>query len=317
MSNHIHIVVVQGESPLATLAKSTHIAFAKWIQRNHRRRKASGPIFADRPREVLVDSESYLLELVRYVHNNPVRAGVVRRARSSSWSSHQAYIGRAEAPGWLRVGYVLDRFGRRVAKARSKLDAFVDEGRDEPRRPDLSGALDPTEAAAVREELRDGHRVSDGILGDEGFVARVLADVRAVEDTLSRRGVELRRGRHNRPELPALWSAVQRGLDIDPLQWELRPRARRHVHARRLLVWLWVREFCGKQIDVAKLLSVSTATVALDYRRAVCHAAEFEEQGSAILSLLPARKGRRTKRAQRVGASGADYRKVRCHRCRG
>ncbi len=58
---------------------------------------------------------------------------------------------------------------------------------------------------------------------------------------------------------------------------------------------------------------VSTATVALDYRHAVCHASEFEEQGSAILSLVPTRRGHRTKRARRVGPGGANYRKVRFH----
>src|SRR5262249_34104062 len=152
-----------------------------------KRSKALGPVFAGRPRAVLVERDRYLFELVRYVHNNPVRAGLVRYARSSAWSSHQAYIGRSEAPEWLAVGCVLERFGA-GARAGGELDEFVDAGRHEARRPELSGALDAGEAAAVRRELGDGHRISDGILGSARFAARVKADRARVSAVLSSRG---------------------------------------------------------------------------------------------------------------------------------
>ena len=86
MSNHVHLVVVQGEAPLERLMKSVHTSFATWARRSRRSAKALGPVFAGRPRTVLVERDAYLLELVRYVHNNPVRAGVVRVARNSAWS---------------------------------------------------------------------------------------------------------------------------------------------------------------------------------------------------------------------------------------
>ena len=122
MSNHVHLVVVQGERPLERFTKSLHTGFAGWAHRGARGKKARGAVFADRPRTLLVEQDSYLLSLVRYVHNNPVRAGVSRFARSSEWSSHQAYIGRVEAPEWLRLGYVLELeiWGRSVL-----VDLFV------------------------------------------------------------------------------------------------------------------------------------------------------------------------------------------------
>ena len=84
MSNHVHLVVVQGKVPLERFTKSVHTYFAGWIGKRWRPRgKSLGPVFADRPRVVLVDREVYLLQLVRYVHNNPVRAGVVDRASDS------------------------------------------------------------------------------------------------------------------------------------------------------------------------------------------------------------------------------------------
>jgi putative transposase len=173
MSNHVHLVVVQGEAPLERFTKSVHTGFASWARRSRRRGKALGAVFAGRPRAVLVEEDGYLLELVRYVHNNPVRAGRVRSARNSAWSSHRAYVGLSEAPEWLRVGYVLGRFGRDSKRAAAKLDAFVDEGRAQGRRPELSGAADAGEAAQVRRMLGDGHRVSDGVLGGAAFVAKV------------------------------------------------------------------------------------------------------------------------------------------------
>ena len=101
MSNHVHLVLMQGEAPLERFLKSVHTGFAAWARGSWRGHKALGPVFAGRPRSVLVDREAYLLELVRYVHNNPVRAKVVRAARNSTWSSHQAYVGLRAAPAWL------------------------------------------------------------------------------------------------------------------------------------------------------------------------------------------------------------------------
>jgi REP element-mobilizing transposase RayT len=141
MSNHVHLVVVQGEGSLERFTKSLHTGCATWAHQRGRGAKAQGPVYAGRPRTVLVEAESYLLELVRYVHN-PVRAGLVRYARNSAWSSHAAYVGRTEAPEWLGVGYVLRRFGRDARRASAQFDEFVDAGRREPRRPELSGAAD-------------------------------------------------------------------------------------------------------------------------------------------------------------------------------
>jgi putative transposase len=104
MSNHVHLVVVQGTAPLARFMKSVHTGFAAFAHASRVHKKAQGPVFAGGPRMVWVQRDEYLLELVRYVHNNPVRAGLVRATRNSSWSSHRAYIGKSEAPQWLKLG---------------------------------------------------------------------------------------------------------------------------------------------------------------------------------------------------------------------
>ena len=105
-------------------------------------------------------------------------------------------------------GYVLDRFGRNARRAAERFDAFVAEGRTQSRRPELSGALDAGEAAQVRRMLGDGHRVSDGVLGSEAFVAKVRRDAERVEAALSSRGLERRSGAVRRPSEREVLDAV-------------------------------------------------------------------------------------------------------------
>ncbi|MDX2086882.1 MAG: hypothetical protein SFX73_03480 [Kofleriaceae bacterium] len=99
MSSHVHLYLCAGLAPMSSWTKRAHSYFAQWLNRRHER---IGPVFADRPTDYafLPSSEPNLLA---YIHNNPVRAGVVQRARDSTWTSHRAYIGLVRPPTWLRV----------------------------------------------------------------------------------------------------------------------------------------------------------------------------------------------------------------------
>lgn len=303
MSNHVHLVVVQGRDPLERLSKSVHTGFANWVSRNRGRgSKSLGPVFAERPRQLLVDEEGYLLELVRYVHNNPVRAGVSRFARSCDWSSHQAYIGRAAAPDWLRMGYVLDRYGKRPAAAASKFDAFVDEGRRDGREPLFSGSVERAALDMARSRLGDGCRVTDGVLGGEEFIERVLADIGKVDEALSKRGSEMRTAwrRGDRPSPQEVLDAVLLATELDAAEYESSMRSRASVYAKRLAIWLWVREFGGKQMEIARVLGIHTSAVARHYAYALRSAAEFDEVGSAVVALLDTPRAKRKRRSAKL-----------------
>lgn len=86
-----------------------------------------GHVFQGRYKAILVDKESYLLELCRYVVLNPVRAKVVKRPEDWLWSSYRFTVGKANSPEWLAAEKVVSLFSRRVAYRR-----FVAEGLDEP-----------------------------------------------------------------------------------------------------------------------------------------------------------------------------------------
>jgi REP element-mobilizing transposase RayT len=103
MSNHIHLAMLPGERPLESWAKPVNSRFARWMNQRHGR---LGPIFADRPRSHAIAAHNQA-NLIAYIHNNPVRAGVARRASESGWSSHLAFLGLAPRPRWLDVDAAL------------------------------------------------------------------------------------------------------------------------------------------------------------------------------------------------------------------
>ena len=129
MSNHIHLAMVAGEQPLAIWAKRVHGPFARWMNARHDR---LGPLFVRGPRDGAVPPDK-VREVIAYIHNNPVRAGLVRRAAQSNWSSHQAYVGRVEHPAWLRVTEGLSRAGYDA----NDFDRWVRSEPGDPCRPEL------------------------------------------------------------------------------------------------------------------------------------------------------------------------------------
>src|SRR5262249_10600278 len=162
---------------------------------------------------------------------------------------------RVAAPEWLATSYVLQRFARNKQRAAAQFDAFVNAARSEPRRAGLSGALDASEAAAARKALGDGHRLSDGILGSEAFVARMQREAARRAAGPVRRGGGRRAGSNGRPSMRELIDAVLGWLEVDPSELEARPRSRRSAQVKRLAIWLWVHEYRGQQSDAARALA--------------------------------------------------------------
>lgn len=153
MNNHIHLAIQVGEIPLSKIMQT--IAF-RYTRKINRRKKRIGHLFQGRYKAILVDENSYLLELVRYIHLNPVRAGIAQKPTDWRWSGHNAYLGK-ERIEWLTTDAVMGQFGGRVDAARGRYAAFIAEGCGEP-------------IAAVLRGGSEGGR----ILGDDRFVERTL-----------------------------------------------------------------------------------------------------------------------------------------------
>jgi hypothetical protein len=113
-------------------------------------------LFQGRYKAILVERDSYLLELVRYIHLNPVRAKMVRQPSAYPWSGHRCYLGKETLP-WLCTEWVLSQFGKRINTCRKRYEVFVRAGRGE----------------GYREEFHGGGE-DQRILGDNRFVEKML-----------------------------------------------------------------------------------------------------------------------------------------------
>lgn len=99
-----------------------------YTQRFNRAHARVGHVFQGRYKAILVERDSYLLELARYVVLNPLRARMVKRLENWPWSSYLATCGQASAPEWLQTDWVLAQFGRQRASAIRQYVEFVHEG---------------------------------------------------------------------------------------------------------------------------------------------------------------------------------------------
>jgi putative transposase len=128
MTNHYHLLV---ETPDANLSKGMRQLNGVYTQRFNRTYDRVGHVFQGRYQAVLVQKETYLLEVARYIVLNPVRAQMVRTPGEWPWSSYRAMVGAAAAPEWLETRSILAAFGVTEAKAVKHYARFVAEGKDQ------------------------------------------------------------------------------------------------------------------------------------------------------------------------------------------
>ena len=152
MSNHYHIVVETVEGNLSQGMRQLNGVYTQHINSAYQR---VGHVFQGRYKSILVEKESYLLELARYVVLNPVRAGIVDDPQQWSWSSYAAMTGEKQAPPWLQTDWILGQFDRNRGQAVMGYVDFVRAGAGMP---------------SVWERLR-----GQVYLGSDAFLQRIQA----------------------------------------------------------------------------------------------------------------------------------------------
>ncbi|MEE9165727.1 MAG: transposase, partial [Nitrospinota bacterium] len=138
MSNHYHLLI---ETPFANLSRAIQRLNGGYALYFGRRHKRPGHLFQGRFKAMLVEKETYLLELSRYIHLNPVRAGMVKLPEKYRWSSLSVYSkGKAKLPFTLYRDWLLESFGKRRGAATRKYLEFVHEGIKDRRNPGLEAS---------------------------------------------------------------------------------------------------------------------------------------------------------------------------------
>ncbi len=264
MSNHFHLLLRTGLSPIATVMRRLLSGHAIRYNRRHQRR---GHLFQNRYKSILCQEERYLLELVRYIHLNPFRAKLVADMRQLDrypFSGHGVILGKHEQH-WQNVEEVLLHFGKRIASARQRYRGFIIAGIDEGRRDDLTGGGLIRSAggwSAVR-DLRESkvHIKSDErILGESDFVSEVLDKSLESFDKryeLKSRGVDV----------DFIAKRVSILLNIPEENIWCEGKMKEIVRARSLLCFWAVRELGMSMAAMARRLNISIVAVSKSVAR--------------------------------------------------
>ena len=128
MDNHYHLLV---ETPDGNLSKGMRQLNGVYTQRFNRKHKQVGHVFQGRYKAIIVQKDSYLAELARYIVRNPVRAQMVRSAKDWPWSSYRATADLVLGPDWLATNPTLSFFGQRKTQAVEAYRAFVAAGKNQ------------------------------------------------------------------------------------------------------------------------------------------------------------------------------------------
>lgn len=122
MSNHYHLLLSTPEGNLSQIMRHINGGYTTWFNKRHNR---YGHLFQGRYKAILVDADPYAGELSRYIHLNPVRAGMVKQPEDYPWTSYGAYSGRTKPSRWLTTDWLLQYFGQKPAAAKKAYVFFV------------------------------------------------------------------------------------------------------------------------------------------------------------------------------------------------
>jgi putative transposase len=257
LPNHFHLLCKTEKAPLARSMRRLLTGYAVTFNKRHKR---YGHLFQNRYKSIVCQEDSYLMELVRYIHLNLIRAKIVKDMHGlnrSPWSGHSTLMGYQKRE-WQDTEYVLSYVGKGSGRRRKYLK-FVKDGIRVGRRPELVGGGLIRSMGGWSEVLAlrgRGERIASDarILGDGKFVERVIEEW----DEVGKVNLRLNRLRMGLPLL-AQRVCENWGATIE----ELRSGSRRHVisKAREEFVQVAVKELGFSGAEVALYIGVTASCV--------------------------------------------------------
>ncbi len=257
MPNHFHLLCKTRNRPLSSSMRKILTGYVVNFNRRHRRH---GHLFQNRYKSIVCQEDKYLKELVRYIHLNLLRAGLVKDMGELSrnpWSGHSALTGKVKRE-WQDTDYVLSYFAKDPYRRRD-YEKYVRKGASAGRRPELVGgglvrSLGGWSEVLALRSRGEKQRSDQRILGDSEFVQDVIYGL----DGLVKKNLRLS---GQRIDIEALAQKVSRKYDISLT--ELRSGSRRPVivEARKAISWIAIRELGYSGADVARYLGVTNSCV--------------------------------------------------------
>jgi REP element-mobilizing transposase RayT len=138
MDNHVHLLIFSGQRGIVKFMQSLLTGYAIRFNQKYRRK---GHLFQNRYKSIVCEKDPYLLELVRYIHLNPLRASVVKSIEELDrypWSGHSVIVGKCNRV-WQEREYVLMQFNNEKRRALQAYRRFIEQGKDRGRQPEFVG----------------------------------------------------------------------------------------------------------------------------------------------------------------------------------
>lgn len=251
--NHFHLLLRCSSYDLSRFMRSLLTGYAVTFNRRHSR---SGHLFQNRYKSVVCEEDSYLLELIRYIHLNPLRAGLTKNLDELAlypWSGHGVLLGNSVLDG-QPTDEILSHFGKKTGTARAAYRTFVADGVSMGKRPELTGG--GLKRSQLKDEKENGiGEYDERILGSGEFVASLRQ-----EPKLSNRFSPAMGLGRLRQEVSAYY-----GIPAESLGQ--RGRQNRNSQARELFCYLATRELGCSGTEAGSILRMGSPSVTRAARR--------------------------------------------------
>ena len=269
--NHFHLLLRTGAYPLATVMRRLLTGYAMSFNRRYHR---SGQLFQNRYKSILCQEDTYLLELVRYIHLNPIRAKLVTDIKALDkypFCGHAVVIGKKNTD-WQDDAYVLKLFSDKIPTARRRYRIFVEKGIQYGKRPELTGGglIRSIGGWSVIKSFRRANihfKSDERVLGDSDFVERVL---KAAEESFERKYRLQSKGY----DMDRLAGRVAEIFSIKPEEIFQAGKQPLKVKARSLFCYWAVREMGFTMTALALKLNMTQPAVSISVQRGERIAAE-------------------------------------------
>lgn len=260
MDNHVHFLLFSGPVGISTFMRRLLTGYGIRFNRKHGR---NGHLFQNRYKSIVCEEEPYLLELVRYIHLNPLRAKIVKdlwELDRFPWGGHSVLMGKQENQ-WQEKKYVLGRFGRERSKAIRTYRKFIEEGIAQGSRPELTGGGLIRSMGGWSRVLalrKTGERAEhDGrVLGGGDFVAGILSEA---EKDLKRQ----MRNRKDRDTVEGIISKKCKEAGIREEELRAGGKRREVTKVRGEIAYRLSRELGLSLAEIARQLGVGTSAIGM------------------------------------------------------
>lgn len=229
MSNHVHLLIQPQAVPLSKILQGINQSYTMYFNRKYR---TVGHLFQGRYKAILCDKDEYLLSLIKYLHHNPVRAGIAKNPEEYPWSSERSYLGKNPKDG-IDTDEVLKMFSSDKARAKKLYRAFIGDGLTIP-----------------KEEIYK--TVDQRILGHERFVEKVL-------ERTGKKDVIKKKRRHEY-SLEEIAGGIETALGITLKQLRAKGKQEGVMVGRKALSFI-AKDFGYKGQEIAQFLQKDPAVI--------------------------------------------------------